>query len=148
VSICDLAQRDLACESTAVLGPAGRVFYVSPGSVFVWAANSSLFRIPLDGSAPSALRVSGTPIDQFSFVEGNDGFLNVLVRSTGRGDGMFSAEFHSGQLALLRVPLASFSDGRESAPRESYRPLPSPEGQAIQNRFVSDYLIYGAGAGW
>src|ERR1044071_2983898 len=124
VSICDLAQRDLACESTAVLGPAGRVFYVSPSSVFVWAANSSLFRIPLDGGAPSALKVSGTPIDQFSFLEGSDGFLNVLVRSNGRGDGMFSSELHSGQLALLRVPLTSFSDGRDSAPRSSYRGLP------------------------
>jgi len=148
VSICDLAQRDLACESTAVLGPAGRVFYVSPGSVFVWVANSSLFRIPLDGSAPSALRVSGTPIDQFSFVEGNDGFLNVLVRSTGRGDGMFSSEFHSGQLALLRVPLTSFSDGRDSAPRGSYRSLPGVAGYALQNRFVGEYLLYGGGAGW
>jgi Beta propeller domain len=148
VSICDLAQRELACEATAVLGPAGRVFYVSPNSVFVWAVNSSLFRIPLDGAAPSALKVSGTPIDQFSFLEGGDGHLNLLVRSTGRGEGMFSSEFHSGRLALLRVPLASFSDGRERAPRESYRHLPGVEGHALQNRFVGDYLIYGAGAGW
>jgi hypothetical protein len=150
VSICDLAQRELPCESTAVLGPAGRVFYVSPGSVFVWAANSSLFRIPLDGSAPSALKVRGTPIDQFSFLEGNDAHLNVLVRSSfhGRGEGMWGAERNSGQLALLRVPLASFSDGRESAPFDSYRSLPTPEGSAVQNRFVSDHLVYGAGAGW
>jgi hypothetical protein len=54
VSICDLAQRDLAAEAPRSR-PAGRVF-VSPESVFVWAANSSLFRIP-DGGAPSALRV-------------------------------------------------------------------------------------------
>ena len=148
VSICDLAQPSLACESTAVLGPAGRVFYVSPGSVYVWAANSSLFRIPLDAGAPSALKVRGTPIDQFSFLEGADGHLNVLVRSSGRGDGMWSGELNYGALALLRVPLASFSDGRDSAPRESYRSLPSPQGQALQNRFVSDYLVYGAGAGW
>jgi beta propeller domain-containing protein len=148
VSICDLAQRSLACESTAVLGPAGRVFYVSPGSVFVWAANSSLLRIPLDGGAPSALKVRGTPIDQFSFLEGADGYLNVLVRSSGRGEGMWFGEFNYGALALMRVPLASFSDGRDSAPRESYRSLPSPQGQALQNRFVSDYLVYGAGAGW
>ena len=148
VSICDLAQRDLACESTAVLGPAGRVFYVSPSSVFVWAANSSLFRIPLDGGAPSALKVSGTPIDQFSFLEGGDGYLNMLVRSRGRGEGMWSAENNAGALALLRVALASFSDGRDSAPRSSYRSLPGVDGYALQNRFVGDYLLYGAGAGW
>ena len=148
VSICDLAQRDLACEGTAVLGPAGRVFYVSPNSVFVWAANSSLFRIPLDGSAPSALKVSGTPIDQFSFLEGSDGDLNVLVRSGGRGEGMWSAEHKAGALALLRVPLANFSDGRDSAPRSNYRSLPAVSGYALQNRFVGEYLLYGGGAGW
>jgi len=149
VSICDLAQRDLACESTAVLGPAGRVFYVSPESVFVWAANSSLLRIPLDGGAPSALRVSGTPLDQFSFLEGGDGYLNVLVRSGGRGEAMWSAESNAGAaLALLRVPLASFSDGRDSAPRSSYRSLPGVAGYALQNRFVGEYLLYGGGAGW
>lgn len=148
VSICDLAQRELACEGSAVLGPAGRVFYVSPGSVFVWTASSSVFRIPLDGGAPSALKVSGTPIDQFSFLESADGFLNVLVRAHGRGEAMWSSEWTAGDLALLRVPLASFSDGRESAPRESYRPLPTPVGHAIQNRFISEYLVYGTGAGW
>jgi hypothetical protein len=148
VSICDLAQRELSCEASAVLGPAGRVFYVSPNSVFVWTANSSVFRIPLDGSAPSALKVSGTPIDQFSFLEGADGHLNVLVRAHGRGEAMWSSERTFGDLALLRVPLASFSDGRESAPRSSYRRLPSPGGHALQNRFIGDYLIYGSGAGW
>ena len=148
VSICDLAQRELACEGSAVLGPAGRVFYVSPGSVFVWAANSSLFRIPLDGTAPSALKVRGTPIDQFSFLEGADGHLNVLVRAFGRGEAMWSAETNSGDVALLRVSLASFSDGRESAPRQSYHDLPGVEGHALQNRYVGAYLIYGAGAGW
>ena len=148
VSICDLAQRELSCEGSAVLGPAGRVFYVSPGSVFVWTANSSVFRIPLDGAAPSALKVSGTPVDQFSFLEGADGFLNVLVRAQGRGEAMWSSEWTAGDLALLRVPLASFSDGRESAPRDSYRPLPTPLGHAVQNRFISDYLVYGTGAGW
>jgi hypothetical protein len=143
VSICELAQPELACEASAVLGPAGRVFYVSPSSVFVWAANSSVFRIPLDGAAPSALKVSGTPIDQFSFLEGGDGHLNVLVRAHGRGEAMWSSEWTAGDLALLRVPLASFSDGRDSAPRQSYRALPAAGGHAMRNRFISDYLIYG-----
>ena len=128
VTSCDLAKPELACESTAVLGAPGRVFYVSGNSVFVWttswmrggaqqpAVRSGVFRIPLDGSAPSALKVAGSPIDQFSFLEGEDGFLNVLVRSNGRGDGMWSAEVSSGDLALMRVHLGRFSDGRDSAP--------------------------------
>jgi hypothetical protein len=157
VSVCELAKPELECESTAVMGPPGRVFYVSPGSVFVWTTQgrrggttpgSSLFRIPLDGSAPSALKTAGSPIDQFSFLEGGDGMLNVLVRSHGRGEGMWAAESNPGDLALLRVPLASFSDGREAAPATAYRPLPKPAGHALQSRYVGEYLLYGAGAGW
>ncbi|HTN28565.1 MAG TPA: beta-propeller domain-containing protein [Burkholderiales bacterium] len=159
VTSCDLAKPELGCESTAVLGAPGRVFYVSANSVFVWttawsrrgqqpAVSSGVFRIPLDGSAPSALKVAGSPVDQFSFLEGDDGFLNVLVRSNGRGDGMWAAETNSGDLAMLRVHLSRFSDGRDSAPAESYKGLPKPGGHALQNRFVGEYLLYGAGAGW
>jgi hypothetical protein len=159
VSICDLARPELECESTAVMGPPGRVFYVSPSSVLVWTTSwrrgpqaatvaSAVFRIPLDGSAPSALKVAGSPIDQFSFLEGADGMLNVLVRSNGRGDGMWAAEVNSGDLALLRVPLASFSDGRDSAPADAYRPLPRADGYALQSRYIGSYLLYGAGTGW
>ncbi|HEX5612503.1 MAG TPA: beta-propeller domain-containing protein, partial [Burkholderiales bacterium] len=160
VTSCDLAQPELDCQSTAVLGQPGRVFYVSPNSVFVWTTAwnrrgeqpnvaSGVFRMPLDGTAPSALKVAGSPVDQFSFLEGEDGFLNVLVRSNGRGDGMWSAEVNSGDLALMRVHLSRFSDGRDSAPAGSYRPLPQPSGgQATQNRFIGEYLLYGAGAGW
>ncbi|MFO1361393.1 MAG: beta-propeller domain-containing protein [Burkholderiales bacterium] len=159
VSVCDLAQPEMDCESTAVLGPPGRVFYVSPGSVFVWttagrrgsppaAPASAVFRIPLDGSAPSVLKTSGSPIDQFSFHEGDDGMLNVLVRARGRGDGMWAAESNAGDLALLRVPLASFSDGRDAAPAAAYRALPQPAGHALQSRYVGAYLLYGGGTGW
>jgi hypothetical protein len=146
VSVCDLARDELDCESTAVLGPRGRVFYVAPGAVYVWNVDAGIFRLPLDGSAPSALKAGGSPVDQFSFLEGEDGFLNVLLRGSGRGDGMWGAE-HGGasQLALLRVPVASFSDGRDSAPASAYRPLPGVAGWRLQNRYVGGKLLYGAG---
>ncbi len=159
VTVCDLAQPELDCQSTAVLGAPGRVFYVSGGSVYVWTtawrragsvstSASALFRIPLDGTAPTALKVAGSPIDQFSFLEGEDGHLNVLVRANGRGDGMWAAESNAGDFALLRVALDSFSDGTESAGAGSYKALPRPAGHAIQNRYVGSHLLYGAGAGW
>ena len=141
VTVCDLAKRDLDCESTAVLGPTGRVFYVSPAAVFVWNVKSAVFRIPLDGGAPSALKVSGSPLDQFSFLEDGDGYFNVLVRAHGRGEAMWSSEVRGGDLALLRVHLGRFADGRDAAPSESYQPLP---GHAAQNRFVGQYLLYGS----
>jgi len=70
VTICDLANGGFDCQATSVIGPPGRVFYVSPDAVYVWASSwwfqnekrppSLLFRMPLDGAAPSALRVSST----------------------------------------------------------------------------------------
>jgi hypothetical protein len=159
VTVCDLARSDFACEATAVVGPPGRVFYVSPNSVYVWATDwsfseaqfrpsSMLYRMPLDGSAPSALGVSGSPVDQFSFLESGDNHLNVLVRSAAAGDGMWSAEVAAGEVALMRAPLANFSDGGETAQAANYTRLPKPEGYAFQNRFVGDYLLYGSGSGW
>ena len=163
VTVCDLAKAEMDCESTAVLASPGRVFYVSAGSVYVWttqgrrpraasaaasAPGSALFRIPLDGSAPTALKTAGSPIDQFSFLEGSDHHVNVLVRADGRGEGMWAAEPNAGDFALLRISLDRFSDGREAAPAEAYKPLPRPAGHAVQNRYVGSYLLYGTGVGW
>lgn len=160
VTVCDLANQGFDCNATSVIGPADHNFYVSPDSVYVWAsawnpferraprAKSLLFRMPLDGAAPSALRTSGSPVDQFSFLQSEDQHLNVLVRSDAKGDGMWAAEVAEGDVALMRVPLASFSDGSDTVPASSYRQLAEPEGDTFQNRFVGDYLIYGTGSGW
>src|SRR5258707_3676838 len=74
VTICDLAHDDFDCKATSVLGPPGRVFYVSQDSVYIWMNSwmrdnnkmreqSIVYRMPLDGSdsAPTALRVAGSP---------------------------------------------------------------------------------------
>ncbi|HSL53007.1 MAG TPA: beta-propeller domain-containing protein [Pyrinomonadaceae bacterium] len=156
VTVCDLANGSFDCQATSVIGPPGHVFYVSPDSVYVWASTwgrnqksrSIVFRMPLDGSGPSALRVSGSPVDQFSFLQSEDQYLNVLVQSHGNGDGMWRAEVAQGDVALMRVPIMSFSDGSETVPASSYRALPKPEGYGFQNRFVGRYLIYGTGSGW
>src|SRR6185295_3353272 len=100
------------------------------------------------GSGPSALGVSGSPVDQFSFLQSGDEHLNVLVVSHGKGDGMWRAEVASGDVALMRVPITSFSDGRDAVPASNYRTLPKHEGYSFQNRFVGNYLVYGTGSGW
>ena len=161
VTSCDLDSPALRCESTAVLGPAGRVFYVSAGSVYVWTspmarhrpapdraaeparALSAVFRIPLDGAAPTGLKTAGVPIDQMSFLEDERGHLNVLLRDNGDGEGMWGSEGGGGRLALLRVPLPAFGDGRGAAQREHYRALPALPPGPLQNRFVGDWLLWG-----
>ncbi|HEX2080970.1 MAG TPA: beta-propeller domain-containing protein [Longimicrobium sp.] len=158
VTICDLAAADLRCESTALLGPYGREFYVSAGSVYLWTSafarggedeGAMLYRMPLDGSAPTGLRVQGRPIDQFSFLESGDGHLNVLTRVERPIGQQAGREVRERGLALLRVPLSLLGDGRSAAPAELYRPLPNTqEPGALQNRYVGDWLLYGSGAGW
>lgn len=161
VTVCDLAAADVACESTALVGPEGRVFYVAPGAVYVWTTQwpwdddkeiprSVLYRMPLDGTAPTGLRVQGGPVDAFSFLDSGDGWLNVLVRGDAAGDEMWEAEYSDGPVSLLRVPVASFGDGRGAAPRRSYRALPTPSEteREFHNRFVGPWLLYGTGASW
>jgi hypothetical protein len=159
VTVCDLSGDAFKCQATAVLGPPGRVFYVSPDSVYVWTTDwsgygrrpnqrSMLYRMPLDGSSPSAIGVSGSPVDQFSFLASHDQHLNVLVRSNSVGDGMWGAETATGDVALMRISLTDFNDGSGSASSWDYHALPKPLGYTFQNRFVGDYLLYGTGSGW
>ena len=59
------------------------------------------------------------------------------------GEGMWGSERTSGAIALLRVPLSAFGDGRGSAQREHYRALPAVPGYQVQNRYVGDWLLWG-----
>lgn len=182
VTQCDLDAPDLDCESTAVLGPAGRVFYVSQSAVYVWTTAlrrrgkpgppvvpheedplsgeppygmarprpaprslSAVFRIPLDGEAPTALKTAGVPVDQLSFLE-DDGHLNVLLRESGQGEGMWGADQGRGSMALLRVALSEFGAGDSAAGHGHYRQVPAVAGGAVQNRFVGDWLLWGGAA--
>ena len=103
VTSCDLRAPQLTCDSVGMMGPPGRVFYVSDSNVYVWMREWSNFdgnghppgilaKIPLSPNQNlTAIRVTGMPTDQFSFDEA-DGHLNVLVRSESNGDAMFASE--------------------------------------------------------
>ena len=163
VTRCDLGGAGLQCQAQAVLGPVGRVFYVSAGSVYVWTqgprrpgvvaegrealaqAGAAVFRLPLDGAMPTGLKAVGMPTDQLSFLEDRQGHLNVLLREQAGGEGLGGKPRGAGRTALLRVPLADFGDGSTSAQRHHYRRLPGPQAHGLQNRFVGDWLLWGAG---
>jgi hypothetical protein len=158
VTRCTLGDGEMECEATAVLGPSGRVFYVSQSAVYVWTTPgwadedrpnaSTLYRLPLDGGAATALRASGGPIDQMSFLEA-DGMLNVLVGSESDGEGMWRSLGHAGELALLRVPVARLGDGSDAAAPGDYRPLPGDTSDGeMMNRFIGEWLVYGRGRCW
>lgn len=167
VTTCDLAAPELTCESSLFVGSDARSLYVSRDAMYLAttvrfaaaAAKDSvparavpaslLYRMPLDDRPPTALLIAGVPIDQFSFLE-RDGELDVLLRARGYGDAMWAPEWPGdGELALLRLPLARFTDGTSEAPRDAYMPLPEPMStRPLLDRFVSGHLLYGDGSSW
>jgi hypothetical protein len=158
VTRCDVTAPVLDCHATSVLGNQSRSFYVSASAVYVWTAGvlsgrtrdhdagALIYRMPLSGRRPAAVAARGAPIDQFSFREDTDtGMLNVLVRSEGGGDAMWSSEFTPGRLSLLRFPISAFGKGDAEVGHGFYRFLP-PASQpfALHDRYVGPYLLYGA----
>lgn len=155
VSRCKVTGPELDCTSTGVIGDWSRTFYVSSTGVYVWTSfwvdddkgttKATLYRLPLDGGKPSAVRGHGQPVDQFSFREAADHrSVDVVVRPWGDGDAMWNPEFTGGAVALYNLPVDP--RGQLSARGSTYRILPKPVGSSwsFQNRFVGPYLLYGA----
>ena len=153
VTRCDLTSDDLDCEVSVVLGPAGRSFFVSRNATYVWVTpgwndregESYLYRIPLNGNAPSVARVEGAPLDQFSFYANEAAIrLDILVMPDGAGDGMWAAEGAVGRPALLRLPTTRFGDGSQPPLPSDYQILPVAEqSRVVRNRHVGDTLVVG-----
>ena len=161
VTTCDLSAPTLNCSAVGVLGPESRTFYVSAAGVYLWVsewtdrdprrgeAEAFLYRLPFGRERPSGIGARGAPVDQFSFREdGAEGMMNVLVRDESGGDAMGGPEVSGGRVALLRLPIADFSDGSRSAAASRYRWLPNPHGEtwSFHNRFVGNHVLYGGGA--
>jgi hypothetical protein len=163
VTSCAIDAGELSCEATAVFGPFSHTFYVSPEAVYVWlsslrrsAGSPMIYRLPLNGGAPSAVGARGGPIDQFSFQESADGHLNVLVSATSDGQWMDRSENPQSNLALLRFPIWEFGDGSRDVLLEYYRAVPDAsdyrsdyrsahhsDHHSVVNRFIGDHLVYG-----
>lgn len=153
VTQCDLAAPELTCDATIVLGPEGRTFFVSHDYVYVWLETyrnteadspNFLIRIALDDRLPGAVRVAGSPLDQFSFSANAAGDrIDVLVGDASYDDPMWDTEETRGRPALLRLPLARFGDGSIAAPASDYQLLPGDEYAYLnRNRFIGDRVLY------
>ena len=164
IASCDLTAATLRCRATAVAGPSQRNVYVANDAAYLWVTQSSgrrysddrqtgsaVYRIPLDGNAPTMARTWGGPVDQLSFAEDAErGVLNVFVLGTAFGEGMWRSEFRGGQAALLSLPLSRFGDGSSAPVTQDYRALGGlpANGARIQNRFVGQQLLYSVSNGW
>lgn len=157
---CDLSGKGIGCTGRGILGRWGRTFFVSGTAVYVWTggvgyiedrSDAALYRLPLRGGDVGALRVKAAPVDQFSFTEGADGRLHVVLRTEAIGDGMWAPEVSSGDLGLLSLGKDAFAKFGANVPASAYQDLPDPMSgstYAFQNRWVDDVLLYGNGAGW
>lgn len=160
ITSCNVLNEDFACKTRAAIGSWSRNFYFSRESAYIWSAGGNdwrssadddapdvLYRLPLlDDAKTTAVKVIGSPIDQFSFMEdGKENKLHVVLRSDGRGDAMWGAELNWGEASLLQLPLDLLGDGSRVADRSLYRALPSSDHYGITNRFVDRHLLYGSG---
>lgn len=159
VTVCELAAQPVECRATGVLGPPARMHQVSATAVHLWTmpAPVSLVRVPLDGSAPTSIRVSGEPVEASAMDESGDGHLNVLVRldeeAAAAAKGAPSPWVRammpraSGPLGLLRVPIPALGDGRAEAPAAWYRALPVTRQPFVRGLPVGDWMLWAASGG-
>jgi hypothetical protein len=87
-------------------------------------------------------------VDQLSFLESDDGHLNVLLRFYGNEPMPFAWTRKGEPTALLRVPLSDLGDGGRAADPARYRPLTTAGSGVTQNRFVGSWLLYGQSRVW
>lgn len=147
VTVCDPGAA-MACTATALYAPRPLGVHVSPTAVYLWTQQADprdqgerpgrefLLRMPLDGSAPTAARVDGSPY-YAAYLE-RDGYLNVSLLHDGWTE---ESRSQVPSLALLRPPLSAFGDGRGGVVQERYRHLPRFSGRHYST-FVGDWLLY------
>ncbi|MEZ0244843.1 MAG: hypothetical protein ACAH11_15825, partial [Sphingomonas sp.] len=103
-----------------------------------------LYRVPIDRGKVGAVALEGVPANQFAF-DSREGRFRALLGD--RKGGCLGPD-EAWPLALLDIPLSAFSETiRHIAPR-AYTPLPPIEGEALENRFMGDWLVYGGRANW
>lgn len=159
---CDLARPRFECRATVVIAPPLAMHNISRTAVYVLTADPSradtsrrssmmdsagslLIRIPLDGSAPGAIGVAGTPMDLSTFLE-RDRRVHLVVRANWTGPTYWAPAGVPRSTALLTVPITDFRDGSASAPYWRYRPLPTGVGEIGWTIFAAGKSVYVAAA--
>ena len=168
VSVCPLGEvapgRDLECHSTAFVGPSQAQWYVTEQDAYLWTNDNNyaaaregacgaplrfdaadytsavLFRVPVNGAAPSVAATRGVPPDQFS-LDARNGHFRALLR--GRAVACRGGLAES-QLAFLDLPLSRFARTLAEVGGERYTAMPRVKSDNIANRFTEDYLVYGS----
>lgn len=171
LSVCSLdPETRLECQSTGIMGPPEKELYVTPDNAYLWMTSdfyelpyrwpaidycpenydteeyevmpSALYEVPLFSGEPKAVHTMGAPGDQFSFGAQIGHFYALLNWLPGD-----CALDEPAPLKFASIPLDLLSDSPSMLEESHYTSVPRPDSYSIENRFVSEYLIYGGGNG-
>lgn len=165
----------LNCRTTGIVGPWDREYYVSRTDAYLWLDNggweadrlvetaggcdhlssstrrslaNALYRTPLNRRGADFTRVLGTPNDHFA-MDGSRSAFRALVRYPASPRcAVGENPLDETELAFFSIPARAFN-ARAGGEVDAANYAPAPEvGGKIENRFTSDYLVYGGRDGW
>lgn len=161
---------DLSCRTTGFVGPEQAEMYVSPENVYLWnsygeeaepwtrddceahqlgmpsrrdTAPGALFRMNIRSGDTTVAGVNGKVFDQFSMEEQGDRFYALSPWQNIRCDSDTYDDATPTHVAMLSIKDKDFGDYLMPVRDRAFTPVPVPQGNAIENRFVGDWLIYG-----
>ncbi|WP_066533026.1 beta-propeller domain-containing protein [Erythrobacter sp. CCH5-A1] len=173
VSVCPLGEvttKGLECETTGFVGSDMAEMFVAGDAVYLWTLASgsdelawdscpagtpaprfgevppaAVYRIPLGRGEVEVMGARGMPVDQFGMDANARRFraLPSLLRNGCDDDGETQRQF-----ALFDASQQRFSDYYAAATEREFTPVPPVGGNGIENRFTSEYLVYGGRDGY
>jgi len=159
VTVCDVTSPAFSCAARVIIGPRKDDFHVSPTAAYIWAHGGdhpdvvrpnegavTLFRVPLSGHAPQAVRLNGGPFNALSLTEDAHGTLRLFASGDSRyGPRTQVAGGTREVAALLTLQSTDFGDGTRDAPASAHRTLPLDEGVEVRSQFIGPWLFYAVG---
>ncbi len=170
ISVCDLGSFEddnLDCKSTGFVGGQEAEMFVSPDNVFLWTSATSyddydafwdcdeglptdpvpsvVYRMPLGRAEPDLLSTRGFILNQFSMQQQGSRFRALLSWPSVPcvEDTDLEVPVPHG-MELVDNSIGSFVGEYRAAPDRRFTQLPSLGLGRGENRFIGDWLVYGA----
>lgn len=167
VSVCPLGgdgSADLACRTTAFVGPPAVQWYVTDEQVYLWMEAGSedlgdrddckgepsraladlvpalLYRVPVQGGAPGLIGTRGAPPDHFA-MQADRARLHALLKMESAH--CFAGYYAPSRLSFFSIDLGQLGPTLKEAPDSAFTELPSIESRFIASRFTDTHLVYG-----